>query len=500
MNLKIIVAFFLFCIASNLAKAQPFTSNGGRFEVDQVTGCAPFTVSITAINAPYVCNGVTPCEMFYESTPEQLVFTHEYTQPGTYTLTVLFQAGVGTDQITITVTPNTQPEFEIYSCGGNEVQVRITDTNYPEYEIDYNDGSPIEIDLTKTTHNHTFATSGNKTITVRGRNRAGDNCNSTTKTVNAIATLPAPSITQLTVLNNSDIQLNFNNLPSILYRLQIATNSSTSFQPLQNVYEVPTTTINSLNTDNNFYCFRLGAFDPCNNITVYSNTICSSNFDLSVLNNINRLSWITSSTGVSNYSISKNSDPPLNAASTATSLNDPNVICGRDYCYQQTTNYANGSRSISLSKCGTAFSTTIPTVVENISAIVDAESSVELRWTQDPGFVAAKYTITKLVNGSVTAVDSSSTTSLIDNEYLAVDTSCYRISYEDACANKSPVSVEVCPIQLVGSQQESNAINLSWNAYEGWKNGVDHYIVEKFNEQGQLVVNKQRRYSNNLYR
>ncbi len=103
------------------------------------------------------------------------------------------------------------------------------------------------------------------------------------KVVNAVVTLPVPTITQLTVLNDRDIQLDFNSQPNILYRLQIAQNSATAFQNLQNVYETTTTTINNLSTDGNFYCFRLGAFDPCNNTTVYSNTICSSNFDVTAV-------------------------------------------------------------------------------------------------------------------------------------------------------------------------------------------------------------------------
>jgi gliding motility-associated-like protein len=40
---------------------------------------------------------------------------------------------------------------------------------------------------------------------------------------------------------------------------------------------------------------------------------------------------------------------------------------------------------------------------------------------------------------------------------------------------------------LIGTLQATNAINLSWNAYGGWKNGVDHYTVEEFNQQGQLL-------------
>lgn len=489
MKLKVTLAFFLFGLTF-LVHAQPYVSRDGRFQVDQVKGCAPLTVNVTII-PPNVCSPGVPCEFFYETNPIQNVFSHQYTQPGTYTLRVLFQAGVPIDQITITVLPNTPPEFEIYSCGNNSVQVKVTDTNYNQYVINYNDGSPDVVvpsgNLAFSTH--TYASSGNKTITVRGRNLgADDNCNPASKVVNAVVTLPVPTITLLTVLNDRDIQLDFNSLPNILYRLQIAQNSATAFQNLQNVYETTTTTINNLSTDGNFYCFRLGAFDPCNNTTAYSNTICSSNFDVTALNNLNQLSWVTSSTGVSNYTFSKNSASPLSASAAATSLNDPAVTCGVDYCYQQTTNYPNGSRSISLSKCVTATSTNIPTVVENISTIVGPDNdNVELRWTQDPAFVAATYSISKSANGNFGPPVSSTTTNYVDDEYLNEVVSCYKINYTDACNNKSPVSVDACPIKLVGTLQPNNAVNLSWSAYGGWKNGVNRYVVEKYNDQGQLL-------------
>jgi gliding motility-associated-like protein len=489
MNLKIDITLILL-VASTFAMAQPTISRLGKFEVDQIKGCAPLEVNITT-RAGFVCDGLNPCDMDFENNNQfqSLTTNHIYTQPGTYLLRVLFQSS-GLDDIVIVVLPNIQPEFEIYSCGGNEVQVNITDTNYDQYVINYNDASPVVVvpsgALAK--DNHTFAGPGNKSITVTGRNLgADDNCNPLTKTVNAVGVLPVPTITQLAVINNSDIQLDFDNDPNILYRLQISTNNATSFQPLQNVFDATTTTVNNLRPDDNFYCFRLGAFDPCNNTTTYSNVICSSNFDLTVQNNLNRLAWATSPTGVVSYAISKAPGTPLSAAPPATSVNDVNVICGTQYCYQQTMNYANGTRSISLSKCGTAISTNTPTPVENISTIVNG-GSVELRWTQDPTFVAAEYSLSKSISGSYVSLASSSSTSSVDTDYTRDLSSCYRITYKDACNNLSPASVEACPILLVGTLEANNAVSLAWNSYGGWKDGVDHYTVEKYNEQGQLLA------------
>jgi gliding motility-associated-like protein len=484
-----VIIFFLLTLSTFVAMAQPYVSNLGRFEVDEMKGCAPFTVT-GAIRPPFVCNGANPCDSDFENSSNfQLLntatFTHTYTQPGTYTLRILFQTS-GFDEITIVVTPNVSPAFEIYSCGGNETQVKVTDTNYNQYVINYNDGSPDVVvpsgSLAK--DNHTFVSSGNKTITVRGRNLgADDNCNPANQVVNALLTLPPPTITRLVVLDNAQIQLDFNNQQNILYKLEIATNS-TNFQQLQNVYNTATTTIGNLRTDDNFYCFRLGAFDPCNNVTVYSNVICSSNFDLSTQNNVNKLTWTTDAAGVSNYSIAKSNSAPLAAANTATTVDDTNIICGTDYCYQLTSNYSNGSQSISLQKCGTAVSTTIPTSIENISAIVTGNNTVDLQWTQDPAFTAASYMILK----SGSSVGTSTSTLFTDTQYSSEAGACYKISYTDVCNNNSLTSADACPINLAGTLQPNNVISLNWTAYTGWKNGVDQYVVEKFNAQGQLLL------------
>jgi len=485
MNSKGAIILLLLTAVTWLSHAQPYISDLGRFEVDQKKGCAPLTVNVT-IRPPFVCNGASPCEMDFESNNQfqQLVFTHTYTQPGTYVLRILFQTS-GFDQITIVVTPNTQPTFELYSCGGNETQVNVTDTNYNQYVINYNDGSPDVVvpsgSLAK--DNHVFATSGNKTITVRGRNlSADDNCNPANQSVTAMAVLPAPTISQLTVLDNARIQLDFVNLPTILYKLEIATNS-TNFQQLQNVYNTTTSIISNLRTDDNYYCFRLGAFDPCNNITLFSNVICSANFDLTTLSDLNRLTWATDQNGINNYSISKSNSAPIVVPAPAGTVDDTSVICGTDYCYQLTSSYTNGSTSISLSKCGTAFSTTIPTAPENISTNVVDNSRVDLEWTQDPAFTAVSYTVVK----SGISLGTSAVTNFTDPAYTTDVGSCYRISYTDVCTNKSPSSIEACPVNLSGTLQPNNVINLSWTPYGGWKNGVDHYILEKFNDQGQLL-------------
>ncbi|MEJ7644460.1 MAG: gliding motility-associated C-terminal domain-containing protein [Chryseolinea sp.] len=466
------------------AEAQPYVSDLGRFEVDQIKGCAPLTVNV-AIRPPFICNGANPCDMDFESNNkfQALAFSHTYTQPGTYTLRILFQTS-GFDQITIVVAPNTTPTFEIYACGGNAAQVNVTDTNYDQYVINYNDASPEVVvpsgSLAKDTH--AFGSPGQKTVTVRGRNLgADDNCSASNQNVMAMVVIPPPFITRLQALDNTSLRLDFNAQQNVQYKLEIATNS-TVFQQLRTIYNVTSENVTNLRTDDNYYCFRLGAFDPCNNITVYSNVICSSDLDAVAQSGLNRLTWKTSATGIGSYSISKTNGTPLVATPVQNSLDDSGIICGINYCYQLTSQYANGSESVSLEKCVTAFSTQVPSTIDNISSEV-ADNSLALRWIQDPLYNAATYSIIK----AGTALGTSNTPEFTDPNYDADAQLCYTISYTDACGNVSLVSLPACPVYLTGNLQEDNTITLSWNAYSGWINGVDHYVVEKYNVQGQLL-------------
>lgn len=492
MNCKHAILFLFLILAALTLQAQPpyqsTKPSPPRFEVDQVRGCAPLTVTITQFLNGYQCNGTSPCDISFEGVNEGLTLSHTYTQPGKYTLTVLFQV-VGFAEIPIEVYPNIQPEFDIYSCGANQVQVKVTDTNYNQYVINYNDGSPDVIvpsgNLAK--DSHTFGSSGTKNITVRGRFlNADDNCNAMTKAVDAVSSLTPPTITKVAVTANDQIQLDFDNKPNVIYKLMIATNGG-NFQSLQNVYNATTVTIPNLRTDDNYYCFRLDAYDPCFNTTASSNTICSANFDLATQNNLNKLTWATSPGGIANFSITKNALGAIGIANPAAVFyDDADVVCGTEYCYQLTSTYGNGSTSVSLQKCGKALSTNIPSVVQNISSIV-SDNTVSLQWTQDPLFLAAEYKIVKSANGNFTTIGTSATPTFTDEAYAADAASCYHITYKDACENLSPASVDVCPIVLSGSLQSDNSINLTWTAYAGYLNGVANYRVEKFDDQGNLL-------------
>lgn len=508
MKLKALyLAVTLGCISICTLAQSPYTSTPkGDFQIQEKKGCEGFKVTVIAPdckdpNVPDPGGTKKACNVKWGDIPNEQPVTfdpnapHTYTTSGTYKLELL--AGTnGFDNLTVEVVRDTLPEFEIYTCGANQVSVFVTDRNYNQYVIDFNDGNPVVVvprgSTAKTMHTYT---PGTHTISVRGRNlNAADNCTAASKQVTVLSSLPAPTINLLQVLNKDSIQLDFATQANIQYKLEIATNNSPTFQLYKIIYNTSSDILGNLKAEDNFYCFRLGAFDPCNNITTYSNTICSSNFDLSIQNNSNNLTWVTSNAGILDFRLNRTTTSgAFGRTITASPYSDTDIFCGTEYCYQLTTNYPNptnhpgGIRSISLEKCGTAISTDIPGTIQNITAVV-GDPGVQLQWQPITGFTPAEFSVFRSRNNTVLDLLSKTTSLQInDDSYRTENATCYIISYVDVCGNVSLLSNETCPIQLTGSIQRDNSIRLAWTSYTGWKDDVSEYVVEKYSMDGQLL-------------
>ena len=490
---------FILLLASILSSAQPYPSRLGRFQVDQKKGCVPLTITLTNL-LPGDCTPGKPCVMDYESNnvQQQNQFTHTYTTAGSFKLSVLYQS-IGADDITITVDPNPQPNFEIFACSGANAAIHVVDNNYDQYVIDFNnDGIPESIlpfSNNILTPPHAYSPAGTYTTSVRGRRlNSADNCAAKTQSFQTINTLPAPSLNTLTSIDNTSIKLDFGKISHVELRLEIAVNSASSFQLLQTLYELNTLTLTNLKLDDNYYCFRLGAYDPCNNATTYSGLVCSDKFSVTAQSDVNNLVWATGVVPtLTGYTISAKANASTTIFTSSTpsvqKFDDTSIICKTNYCYQITNNYSGGGKSISLEKCVTSFSKKIPTAINDVSAVVSTTGAT-LTWQQDPKFTPVNYSIFRATNGSALTFFQTiplTPTKFTDPGYSTDGKFCYQINYVDKCDNVSPPGIITCPIRLGGTLEKSNAITLVWSAYKGWKNGVKNYLVEKFDLNGKLI-------------
>jgi gliding motility-associated-like protein len=486
--------FFIFFSGVTAALAQVTTSRLGRFRVDQVKGCAPFTVTITDTNLVTTgeCTPGKPCLMDQgngtSSTTNQFTFT--YATPGTYKLSVLYQS-IGEDDIGITVTENIVPAFEVYTCTGNAVSIKVTDKSYDTYIIDFNNDNTPETTIPSGNNavaQHSYAAAGTYTIAVRGRNvNSANNCQIKTESYQTLAVLPTPSINVMTAVDANNLKLDMTTAPHIQYRLEIAQNNSSTFQPYQNLYQVNTVTIPNLLVDNNYYCFRLSAFDPCAGTNTYSNTICSHDFDVAFENGVNDLNWRISNTGITTTQINRNGVSYSSIPGAPPGFQDNDYDCNKEYCYQVVSLYAGGRRSISLQKCGTGILTTTFPPIEDVSTVVRA--GVELLWTADPTIDIKNFDIWKSTPAGPLQFFALTDEQLyIDPTYDYQGNICYQVNYSDFCDNKSAPGIIACPIALTGSLDDKNAATLTWNAYRGWKDGVSTYQVNKYTSAGALIT------------
>lgn len=481
-------------------------SNNGKFTVSDVKGCAGMNIQVFYPG----CGTTDFCAIQFGDgrTPSSAPFNDgdiiQYPTAGNFVMTIIYAATtVGNDDISISVTPNTPPAFEVYSCNGNNVSVKVTESNYPYYIINYNDATAeVTRPANSATDVHAYAPPppATHTVSVRGYNGTfntlptQDNCISNDQVVDVYSTLPPTDITQVEVLDATQVKVDFNSISSIQYKMMIATNNASGFQLFKNVYNpaVNSETIPGITPDNNFYCFRMDTFNPCANTVVDSSpVVCSVNFDAVAQNNQNQLNWSTEPrSGINNFNdftvrkegIDLTPTLPFNQFA----YTDPDIICNTDTAYQLVVNYPGNVKSISMAKTVTAFSTDIPTAIQNITASV-MDGGAELSWQQDPAFTAKEYTITKAINGSFNLLGKTSTPAFLDEAYTTDQSACYQIVYTDVCLNESPTSLLSCPLRLDGSLNQDNTISLTWTDYVGWQSGVSMYSVEKYNSEGSLL-------------
>lgn len=486
----------LFSLLTTLAYAQPYTSAQGNFQVNQKKGCAPFTVTATSLVAcggaclyDYLGNGFNttdPDNLFGAST------TFTYSTPGKFTLRFCSSNNCTTpDELEIEVVANILPDFDLYTCNGNAVQVKINDTNYNQYLISYSDGTSLTVPSgSMAKDNHSFLDgAGGKTISVKGRNlNAADNCNTQTKTFTAVASIPVPAFSSLTAINATAVDLVYTLPNQVLGRVDIATNTTSAFQQLKNVYEDTRDTLTSLNNESNYYCFRLGTIDACTNTVTYTATpICSMVFAATAKDGFNQLDWTTNSSSMVNYTLRREQAAyVVGIPATDRTRNDADALCNVNYCYQLVANYPGGVTSTSLEKCVSSFSTQKPPALTDLSATYNAASTLELSWENAPA--ATEYSIYKSVGGSAyfltTALPASP---FIDTQTSLAAPTCYKVPYKDGCNNISDATLEACPVFLTGSVSNDNKVSLNWTPYTGWQAGVTAYRLEKYSQSGARI-------------
>lgn len=461
--LPLIIILGFFSSPSILAQSR---SEKGWIEVEYTISCAPTSIEVRH-------TGVRPGPLFYSldgdpndiqnnqyennAIEENSSVIIEYLSPGTYTLVVIDQPVAGqpqSDFIEFTVLPPDPPQANYSNCSGRTIQVIIDKANDPfdYYTINWGEGfllqysgdDPIE---------HTYANQGVYQVYVEGKltNGNSSSCQTLTFQVSTFESLPVPSLTEITVLSETEIEIVYDNLTTGLdYTLQIDQGSGfvdySSIDPAANRSSIILNDA-SFNSLTEHYGFKLIVEDACGSQSEESQEAYSIAFALgqeSVTNQFEMdINWLTSATNFSTITLLKDDTNFItyNSPSGNESLTFPN-------CEEL------GQLSMQTTSNGVVSTSIVKTPFENTSIVLGAPASPDVELTgavvevsfPSTNFPLGEYVLyRKDITDSFNEVFSSTSSSLTDTTIPPGTAEvCYRLAYRDPCGNISELSEEVC--------------------------------------------------------
>ncbi len=471
----------LCCIFTSLTAQAQF---GAEFYVVSDIGCGPFTVSvIDSSGAPP--QNVNVYNYGEGSSVTQDTF-YTYTSPGTYEITQTVPLGDPRDtSLTIRVVEPTTPTYNLSNCKGTDAFFHGDDTLYEAFYVSWGDGNS-EVILNGQIQQHSYGSLGTYNVTVQGMmdpnqspsELANISCSSSFTSLNLVADIVPGTIDVIDVLNQDSILLNFTIDPNTSYYLEMSQNGSSNFS-IQDTFSVNSLPvqyiISNINTDANFYCFRLTAFDPCDGATTPSPVACSVNLQGTAVNNQNLLDWSTETTDLDQFEIYRDG----NFLATTVNVNyaDGSVTCGTEYCYRVILNENGGLQSFSNQFCITAISIDKPPSISDIVATIVGDQPI-LSW-ELPSTPYSSFYITRHEEGGANEVNFvSSNNNFTDSSAQASSRRYYYdVFYEDLCGNFSlPTTTSPVFLNLLLEP------TIVWTNYLGWTNNVNHYVIEFYDE------------------
>lgn len=481
-------------VGPSIVKAQ----YSAKFKVNSEIGCNPFTVIVTDLSG---ASGTEAINYDWgDGSPLDSAEFHSYSQPGLYTIIqTVANANPRQDTVVVEVINQYPPEFYLFNCKGTVGSVMVQDTLYEAFEIDWDDGTR-EIAPAYSLISHDYGIVSTFDVTVKGlingtqspNDSSNLNCSSTTKRLNMIDEMLPATIDQIVVLNtdatSGSISIDYTLAPDNNYLIEIKNQNQATFTIVDTINQVlnpANYTIENLNTVDNYYSISVTSFDPCDGDRILSNIGCSINIHTIAGNQQNVIEWETNSSDFLTYSLFKDGSllANLNMQGQKQYI-DNQVNCGMYYEYQIHMTENSGFLSISDTNSVTSISTDIPDPIENISTTVVGQE-INLTWEEPQNFLAVGYIISRSDDGiTYNVLDTLTSSAYQDSELFTQSTRYfYKIIYYDACGSLSEESIISSQVLMVSTFDKT----IIWSDYEGWKNGVREYVLEKYDGNGQLI-------------
>ncbi|MBR9999447.1 MAG: gliding motility-associated C-terminal domain-containing protein [Cyclobacteriaceae bacterium] len=466
----------------------------GRFEVDYASGCAPLKVVISETDTfstetvrqyDFEGDGVF---VGFEPTEE---VTHTFSQPGSYVIVQVINVDIvpKTDTLFLEVYSSTDPDFAVLTCENHGAAIKIEPDQYQQYRIFYTPADSLTINQGEEAPPYTYP-AGSHSVVVKGLFIDGkDNCGMKSQNFTTIPNLVPATLNEMRLINRDQDQgaviLSYALASNVIYRVEMAEDFPAGFEVVDFLPGNSTSyTLHSIDTENSLPIVRISAYDACLERLIHSDTVSAIRIDGLAENDRNRLSWEVYPLKFDNYEIFRDNAPEaVIAAENRREYIDDDVECFTEYCYAMVYTNSNGAKSYSDTACITAIKIYFPPAIRNTTVSVD-DQEIDLEWTPPGTAIPVSYFIQKKIDEDIYATLDT----VLTNQFADLDSDagsgsqCYRISYLDECLNRSNLGDLACSIYLVLEDNQS----LSWNDYAGWRNGVQQYILEVYQEDGTL--------------
>lgn len=468
-------------------------NGGGGFELNTTAGCAPLSVSatntvagqlITFYNFSYDGASLNPSLQNISSTV--------YTLPGVYT--ILQQGATASGNFyqckTVTVSETRGIYATFVSCGGGKVIINIGDdvvTNaYDEVEIDFGDGEKHiwrKGDSYAVEHVYT-STASSPLVRFNGFYDAGKACNKGAPSAMTVTfqqpQLNSVQVNSLEMKGNGVLEMNYVGVTGVSTDVQYSSDGNLfTTASTRSGGGTQVTRINGLDPGQ-VYKIKLASKDLCGG-AVDSEVVTSMALSGGSADEANTLTWneYPANSGFVSYELFKDGVLLKKFSDIGeTAYTDEDVQCGDNFEYQlvaTTDKVVSKSAPVSIKTTVTS-----PKALEQASVTVLGDKTVGINAVIPGSGSKGNYELIIEKANPGTSTFRRLVTLYNENEYLDQDVNtggqsyCYRISYQNACGQRSPATEPVCTILLSMSLP-----SLSWTSEKPFLDDVQEYTILK---------------------
>lgn len=498
------------CTASARDTVQVHPFPAFTFTEQDIEGCAPHATTFQANSTEIISSWLWDFGDGTQDTVQNPIHTYQLNGVYAVSLSATNEFGCSSflkkENLVILSLPVADFELsEDVVCSSGTIF--FTDKSFGNHTLtnwswDFGDGSRSNLSDPL----HAYPQGGSYDISLRVTDNYG--CADTLLIPHAVTVLPdsLPATVQLThisVASDTEIQLNYEAFDNsnkdfneyLIYR----SNGSGVFTIIDSVQDQSQTyyTDRNVNTLQEVYCYQVRIKNQCGLISPSdeSNPHCSIELSSQGSEEQVSLSWNTY-TGwpfMDGYKIYRVSGYKMGDAELIASLGqsdstyiDSSILCEGSYAYRIAGVGPGGYISYSDTSSATASSAALLNVSDVINASVENDEFIRVEFTVADIKNASSLIIERDAGGGFQEVGKQSLSGqsgkFQDRKADVHNRSyTYRAFTADTCGRKTPLGQMAKSIYAQASQA-GNSIKLSWNAFEGWENGVKSYKVERFDD------------------